>query len=185
MEVTTIKISKKTHEAIRAIADETGLGVTELAERLIDEGINSTREVGKVVASDQPWIKNLEAQVTRLKNGYCMLTDRMDDIDGHGSDKVSPEMVELTADDLLGKKNHKPGMRDENGNAYYCRACAARGETTILDIEEKPERCPECNDKLDWKGLEAPASGKALGWIALGVLALAFVAGRAKAVSTL
>jgi len=179
---TTIKISDKTHKAIRALADETGLEVMEVTDRLIEEGLNSMREIGKVVASDHPWTKKLENEVRRLKEGYCNLTDRMDDLQEHLGER-SDDKVELTAEDLLGKPNHKPGMRDEDGNAYYCRACAAAGKTTILDIEEKPDRCPECNDKLDWKSLEAP-SGKSLGWIALGVLALAFVASRARAVST-
>ncbi|MBA7672647.1 hypothetical protein ES703_80831 [subsurface metagenome] len=144
MELTTVKISKKNHELVRSLAEKTGMGLTDVFDKLLQEGLNSTQQMGKVIASDKEWAA-----------------------------------VEITAEDLL-KPDHKPGKEELDHTVYYCKACAARGKTVKLDADEQPERCPECGDKLNW-------NGKGIGWpgyLAIGILALAFIASRVKGVST-
>lgn len=124
--------------------------MTELLDRLIADGLNNAKRVGKTVASNGELM-------TKLKD-------------------EAGAAVEITEKDLLGAEDREPGKQDDDHPVYYCKACAAGGKTVELDIEEPPDHCPECGDKLSW---ESEGNG-GLGLVALGILGLAFLAGRAR-----
>lgn len=178
MELTTVKVSKKNHELVRNLADRTGLGVTTVLDNLIEQGLNTTREIGQVVASDEEWVRKLQDQVDKLKLSYYDVTSRLDDLETEVSEQGGAA-VELTKDDLLELEDHEPGKEVRDHTIYYCQACARKGKTVVLDHDEQPDQCPECGDKLNWK----PEGSRIGTYLALGALALAFIASRSRAVT--
>lgn len=179
LEETTVKVSKRNHDLVRQVADKTGLGVKQVLDTLIEQGLNATKEVGAGIAPDGISVKKIQNEVDKLKQSYHDIATRVNDIETEVSDQGGAA-VELTQEDLLQGGDHEPGKEVLDHTVYYCKACARQGKTVYLDPKDQPGKCPECGAKLIWKD---GTTDKVLGYLGLGIMALAFFANRTKAVS--
>ena len=171
----TVKLGLKNYNTVKALADKSGLSVREVADNLIHEGLNNANELGKVVSSNDNLVDKLRADVEALRRSNAELKGRVDDIEVEVGEQAAEvvKAAEITREDLLGKpsKASKPGKRETDETVYFCVHCAKNGKRVELDAEEKPESCPGCGRKLNWKGEE----GSGIGTVLLGLLALAFL----------
>jgi DNA-directed RNA polymerase, subunit RPC10 (contains C4-type Zn-finger) len=166
MSDTTVKVSAKTYKTIRALADDSGMSVREVVDSLVNEGLNNAKEVGKVVSLNNNLVGKLKNDIDELRRSNAELAARLDDVEDE-------DAIELTKESLL-KRAIKPVKKEMDGMRYLCKDCLAEGKEVELDIEEKPERCPECGRKINWKGEEG---GNGLGLVLVGLLALSLVGG--------
>jgi Rubrerythrin len=168
----TLKVKAKTYKLVKAIADESGLSLGEVADNLINEGVEGAKNLGRV-SEGKLNLNNLRAEIDGVKNHNRRLQAKVDElteeVQGEGAIE-SAEVVDLTKEDLLGRK---PKLTKEDNVVARCNTC---GE--VLDDEEKPERCPGCGMKLDWNN---QGTGGGFGLILAGVIALALLNRRAQA----
>lgn len=145
---TSIRIDRGVYDQLKALSDETDLGIGAIADSLIKEGLGLAENAGEVVFNNPDLLGGMEAELGKLrKNQQGILSD----LQG-----VQGKIVEMETE---------PGIvRD--GSYVECGMCHQEWST-----EEKPKSpCPFCGQKLSY--LEDGKKGSGGGWLLAGVIAL-------------
>jgi len=152
----SIKITGEHYQQIKAIAEKARLSIRAVAERVIDEGLNTTERMGKVVVNNPDALAKVQKSLAQMRENQAEVLDRLDGLE-------EGEVVEDELDEPVpGKKLTLavPSVRSEevDGFRYYCQGCGALlpGDPE----EDRPETCRDCGAKLDWTHLETSGKSK-------------------------
>jgi len=180
----SVKVSGKNYEFIKSLSDEADLSIKQVVDRLLSEGLEQSRKVGKAVASNPESLTKVQKDMAKMKGSQEEILDRLDELEGEVSEGDEGDEGDQGGEEPKGRKLKlkvpSVGRKELDGFQYHCLNCGAplAGEPK----EDRRETCRDCGAKLDWEHLETEVEGQGegsgsnvllIGFLAL--LALAFM----------
>lgn len=141
---TSIKIGEEHYQQIKAIAEKTDMGIRAVAERLIAEGLNTTEQAGKVVASNPKALAAIEKDLAKVKEGNEDLRARVKSLEAEEGEEPEPESGKGRKFEI---KKPSVKLEDVDGFRYYCADCEK-------DLTKGQNPCPGCGETIDWDRLQ-------------------------------